>query len=215
VTRVLSTSSGLSWSLATNHGSCDDHGNLRVTSEPGCSRPFKERDSRNLPSIDSEKGVSSLEADHQPYLNTVCNEVLGYYPPAPMTLRHAVSDTYIVGQEVPKGTVINVSPAATNKDLSLWSLDALKFNPDRWMAKSEGGRSNYAFMSFLHGPRSFIGQGFSKAKFACLLAAWIGRFQFELKNREDLDEKNVLVKGGIAARPPQGLWVYAKVLDDW
>jgi hypothetical protein len=62
---------------------------------------------------------------------------------------------------------------------------------------------------------SIIGQGFTKAEFTCLLAAWIGRFQFELKDRENLEDKNVLVKGGITGRSPQTLLVYAKVLDDW
>ena len=177
----------------------------------------------NLPSINSKKDISSLEIDHLPYLNAVCNEVLRYYSPAPMTFRQAVSDNRILGHHVPKGTSIVIAPEATNKDISLWGPDALSFNPDRWMPISEGDKraasggatSNYAFMTFLQGPHSCIGQGFAKAEFACLLAAWIGRFHFELKNKQDMDEKNVLQKGGITARPPQEFWVYAKVLEDW
>ena len=160
---------------------------------------------------------------HMPYLNAVCSEVLRYYNPVPLTVREAAVDTVLLGRCVPKGTRIILAPWATNKDQSLWGPDAGRFDPDRWVAKSAddkkaasgGATSNYAFMSFLHGPRSCMGQGFAKAEFACLLAAWIGSFEFQLKYEEELDEKNVMIKGGITARPAKGLFVKAKVLEGW
>ncbi|KAL8777119.1 MAG: hypothetical protein Q9213_008000 [Squamulea squamosa] len=36
--------------------------------------------------------------------------------------------------------------------------------------------SAYSFMTFLHGPRSCIGQSFARAELACLIAAWVDRF---------------------------------------
>jgi cytochrome P450 len=177
-----------------------------------------------LPPIDvGTADITSLDIDHMPYLNAVCNEVLRYFGPVPLTLRETAVNTSILGHYVPKGTKIILCPWATNKDTSLWGPDAGRFNPDRWLPKfdgdkkaaSGGAESNYAFMTFLHGPRSCIGQGFAKAEFACLLAAWVGRFDFELKNPEELDEKNVMIKGGVTARPAKGLYVKAKVLDGW
>jgi len=114
-------------------------------------------------------------------------------------------------------------PWATNKDRALWGDDAAVFNPDRWLpdvSKSQhvangGAASNYSYLTFLHGPRSCIGQGFAKAEFACLLAAWVGRFEFELDDIREMDEKKVVIKGGITARPAKGLWVRAKVVDGW
>jgi cytochrome P450 len=67
----------------------------------------------------------------------------------------------------------------------------------------------------LHGPRSCIGQRFATAEFACLLAAWIGRFEFALNDERELDEKNVEIKGGVTARPAKGMYVKAKVLEGW
>jgi cytochrome P450 len=180
-----------------------------------------------LPSLEAtNEDVSSLDIDHMPYLNAVCNEVLRCYNPVPMTIREAATNTSILGHTVPKGTRIILAPWATNKDVSLWGPDAGRFDPGRWLPKSEGeasnkhaasggATSNYAFMSFLHGPRSCIGQGFAKAEFACLLAAWIGRFEFSLKNEEEYDEKNVLIKGGVTARPARGLYVKARIVDGW
>ncbi|KAI1386568.1 cytochrome P450 [Hypoxylon trugodes] len=176
-----------------------------------------------LPPIDSDQEVTSLEIDHMPYLNAVCNEVLRYYAPVPLTRREAAVDTEILGQKVPKGTSIMLSPWATNFDPNLWGPDAHEFNPDRWMPKgpddkrgaSGGASSNYAFLTFLHGPRSCIGLAFARAEFACLLATWAGRFEFALKNKEEIDERKIVIKGGITARPHNGMHVYATIVDGW
>jgi cytochrome P450 len=167
--------------------------------------------------------VSSVDIDRMPYLNAVANEVLRYFSPVPMTLRSAACDTSIQGQFVPKGTQIMLVPWAINKSEALWGDDALSFNPDRWMPKSDadkraasgGATSNYAFMTFLHGPRSCIGQSFAKAEFACLLAAWVGRFDMELHNEEEVDEKKIEIKGGVTARPLRGMHLKTTVVEGW
>ncbi|UNI19411.1 hypothetical protein JDV02_005595 [Purpureocillium takamizusanense] len=102
------------------------------------------------------------------------------------TSREAVCDTTIQGQVVPKGTYIVISPWGTNVDRSLWGHDAGEFSPERWLSPttaagssdtatattgSGGAKSNYAFLTFLHGPRSCIGADFARAELACLLAA--------------------------------------------
>lgn len=177
-----------------------------------------------LPSLDnSSASISSLDIDRMPYLNAVCSEVLRYLSPVPMTFREAAVDTTILGQHVPKGTRIVLSPSGTNKDISLWGPDAIKFNPDRWLAKSEGDKSaglggatsNYALLTFLHGPRSCIGMGFAKAEFACLLAAWVGKMEFELEDPALMDESKMDIKSGVTTRPAKGLHVKARVLDGW
>ncbi|KAI2621394.1 cytochrome P450 [Hypomontagnella submonticulosa] len=176
-----------------------------------------------LPTLDSDRDISSLDIDHMPYLNAVCNEVLRYYAPVPLTPREAAVDTTIMGRKVPKGTAIMLVPWVTNLDERLWGPDAHEFNPDRWIAKGPddkkaaagGASSNYALMTFLHGPRSCIGIAFARAEFACLLATWMGRFEFELANEEDYDEKSMLIKGGVTARPANGLQVHATIVDGW
>ena len=172
---------------------------------------------------DADSAISSVDIDHMPYLTAVCNEVLRYFSPVPLTLRVAARDTEIQGQFVPKGTSIILTPWAINKSESMWGPDARVFNPERWLPKYDGDKraasggatSNYAFLSFLHGPRSCIGQSFAKAEFACLLASWIGRFEFELENKEEADEKNLKIRAGVTARPTHGLFVRARVVEGW
>jgi len=179
-----------------------------------------------LPSVaDGSATVSSVDIDHMPYLNAVCSEVLRYYSPVPLTMREAARDTSILGQPVPKGTRIMLTPWAVNKSQELWGDDALRFNPERWIARQDGGggdkaasggaSSNYAFLTFLHGPRSCIGSGFAKAEFACLLAAWVGRFEFDLKNEEERDERKMDIRTGVTAQPRNGFFVKVKTVDGW
>ena len=82
-------------------------------------------------------------------------------------------------------------------------------------AANGGASTNYASLTFLHGPRSCIGQTFARAEFACLLAAWIGRLEFELNDVAEMDEKNLVIKAGVTARPANGMWVKARVVDGW
>lgn len=208
---------------------------------PDVQTRLREEIRERLPSVDADTGVTSMDIDRMPYLNAVCSEVLRYYSPVPQTIREAAYDTTILGQPVPKGTRVLLSPWAVNLDPKMWGSDASEFNPDRWMpdsnssaaalgpgagagvgegsnskrAASGGATSNYAFLTFLHGPRSCIGQSFAKAEFACLVAAWVGRFEFELQNKADLDEKNLDIKGGVTARPAKGLHVKVKVVGGY
>jgi cytochrome P450 len=151
----------------------------------------------------------------------VCSEVLRFYAPVPRTSRQAVQDTTIQGYPIPKGTTVLLSPWATNVDQNLWGSDALEFKPERWLAKdaadtksaSSGGASSvYAFLTFLHGPRSCIGASFAKSEFACLLAAWVGRFEFDLVNSESKDKSKLAIRHGVTARPSGGLLVKARVI---
>jgi cytochrome P450 len=190
---------------------------------PEVQKKLRQEIRDNLPSPDLNEDINSMQIDHLPYLNAVCNEVLRYFSPVPLTVRETAVNTSILGHPIPKGTRVILSAAATNVDRNLWGPDAEEFNPDRWIPKDEtdktaasgGASSNFALLTFLHGPRSCIGQAFAKAEFACLLASWIGRFEFELYNKEENDETKLEIKGGITARPAKGMYVYTKVVEGW
>jgi cytochrome P450 len=183
-----------------------------------CQKPEVQRKLREV--IHASISGLSDSMDHAKldgiaYLNAVCNETLRVYSPVPLTLRDTVRDTTILGQFVPKGTKVLIVPWAINHNKELWGEDADEFNPDRWMApgqaNSGGAVSNYAFLTFLHGPRSCIGQRFAVAELACLLAAFVGRYEFEMVNP---DEK-IEIKGGVTARPKNGMHIRLKAVEGW
>lgn len=157
-----------------------------------------------LPSArDADGRVSSAALDALPYLNAVCNEVLRLYPPVPLTLRVAAHATSLLGHAIPAGTTVIMSPLAINRDAALWGPDAAEFVPERWLRGAAPADSNFANMTFLHGPRSCIGQAFAKAEFAAIVAAWFGSFETELED----PERKIEVGGGVTMRPKGGLRV--------
>lgn len=204
------TSSALTWAV------------YLLCVNPSCQIRLREEIRANLPSPSSAETISSNQIDHLTYLNAVCNEVLRFYPPVALTMRTAAQETSLLGIQIPKGTNIVMAPWAVNKSRELWGPDVNEFKPDRWIPSEKnsypangGAASNYSFLTFLHGPRSCIGQGFAKAEFACLLAAWIGRFEFSINDPSEMIEKNLKIKGGVSTKPASGLYVRAKILDGW
>jgi len=104
-----------------------------------------------------------------------------------------------------------MSPLATNRSVDLWGADAETFDPERWIKNpgSGGSVSNYGLLTFLHGPRSCIGQGFARAEFACLVAAWVGAFEMELVDRDMVVE----VQGGVTTKPKGGVKLRVRAVN--
>ncbi|KAM7198356.1 pisatin demethylase cytochrome P450 monooxygenase [Rhypophila sp. PSN 637] len=165
--------------------------------------------------VDTAMDAKTLDSIQ--YLHAVCQESLRMYAPIPFTVRDADKDTTILGQFVPKGTMIILCPWAINYDHELWGGEhADVFDPERWMqpgqANSGGAKSNYANLTFLHGPRSCIGQKFAVAELMALTCALVGRFEFTLpKGGEVISD----ITDGIVAKPRDGLKVLVRRCEGW
>lgn len=151
-----------------------------------------------------------------PLLNGVCNETLRLYPTVPITMRIAIRDTRLLDQPVPRGTEILLSPWAVNRSQELWGDDAREFVPERWIdgdkVNNNGGAlSNYSFLTFLHGPRGCIGQGFAKAELRCLVAAFVGSFEWEL----NMKEEDIIPAGVVTIKPKNGLHLKLRIVGTW
>jgi len=150
-----------------------------------------------------------------PLLNGVINETLRLYPTVPISMRQAVRATTIADQPVPEGTRILLVPWAVNRSPQIWGEDATTFRPDRWVSDDGkpnmhgGAGSNYHFLTFLHGPRSCIGQGFARAELRCLLATVVAAFDWTLGMEED----KVVPGGVITIKPANGMYVMMRPLE--
>jgi cytochrome P450 len=182
---------------------------------PGVQSKLRDEIRANLPSLEDNTPISATAIDDLPYLNAVCNEVLRFYPSVPTTIRKAVRDTTLAGKYIPKNTTFTLCPRILNRMEELWGDDADEFNPDRFMgpgkANTGGAVSNYAFLTFLHGPRSCIGQGFAKSELACLVAALVGRFQMVLK----FPDAKLEVREGATVAPKDGVVTLLTPLEGW
>ncbi|KAH8886946.1 cytochrome P450 [Thozetella sp. PMI_491] len=150
-----------------------------------------------------------------PYLNGIMNETLRLYPTVPVTVRNADRDTRIMNHHIPKGTEILISPWLINRSVDLWGEGATEFKPERWIEdgkpnKTGGATSNYAQLTFLHGPRSCIGQNFAKAELRCLLAAMVSAFEWEL----GMKDEDVVPAGVVTIKPANGLHIKLKPITE-
>jgi cytochrome P450 len=199
------TSSALQWSV------------YALCKHPDIQTRLRQEIRSNLPSTSSNdpEPVTAEAVDSLAYLHAFCNEVLRFHPSVPITFRTTTRDTTLAGTLLPKGTNLTISPEVINHDPELWGPDAHIFNPDRWLgpgrANTGGASSNYALMTFLHGPRSCIGQGFAKAELACLVAAMVGRFEMELAD----PGKKLEVKRTATISPVDGVVARLTPLDGW
>lgn len=148
-----------------------------------------------------------------PWLNAICNETIRLLPAVPETRRIAIRDTTLGGKRIPAGTDIVVPIWWLNRSLQLWGPNAAEFCPERWIDaetgkpnNNGGAESNYALMTFLHGPRSCIGQGFAKAELRTLLAAWMLSFEFEMARPDDA----LVPEGMVTVKPKGGLYLRIK-----
>lgn len=185
---------------------------------PAIQSKLRDEIRSKLPSIsDISATVTAEDIDKIAYLHAVCHETLRFLPSVPLTMRIAAHDATILGHPIPANTTIIIAPWAVNRSPELWGPDTHEFKPERWLNEdgtfngNGGADSNYSFLTFLHGPRSCIGQRFALAEFACLLAAWVGRFEMEFADKSfALD-----IAGGVTAKPRGGLKVRARVVEGW
>ncbi|KAG2418345.1 hypothetical protein HFD88_001446 [Aspergillus terreus] len=172
-----------------------------------------------VPSADAPVTWQQLES--MPYLNGVMHEVLRLYPTVPMTGREAIRDTTIAGQKIPRGTIISICPQSVNRSPEFWGDTADDFRPERWIDtdpmtgrqtpnKHGGAGTNFAQITFLHGPRACIGKDFAKAEFRCAAAGLFGRFKAEL-------QEGCVVKfgGTLTAQPVGGMPLRLTRLEGW
>ncbi|KAL2830618.1 cytochrome P450 [Aspergillus cavernicola] len=140
-----------------------------------------------MPLLSEEPTSDSLAniLENLPYLNTVCNETLRFIPPVPLIRRKILA-----------GTQVLLCPYAINHSPDLWG----KANNDCGMT------SNYAYLTFSHGPRSCIGQSFARAELRTLVAAFVVRFRFQ----QARPHANVVPVGIVSVRPKDGLYLEIK-----
>jgi cytochrome P450 len=167
----------------------------------------------NNPDFDIATTLESL-----PLLNGVCSEGLRVLPSVPVTVRTTNHDTTLLDQPIAAGTRLIISPWAINKSPTIWGPGADEFKPERWIDsetgkpnQTGGASTNYAIMTFLHGPRSCIGQGFARAELRALVAAFVAAFEWTMADHNE----EVIAGGIVTTKPKDGLRVKLTKARDW
>ena len=201
------TSSTLSWCL------------FLLAQHPVIQTQLREEIRCALPSPDhiATSHITAAVIDAMPLLNAVCQETLRLYPTVPVTTREVVKQTRLGNYVLPVGTSVHIVPWAINKSTQFWGSDATAFKPSRWIDadgtpnNTGGATSNYSSMTFLHGPRSCIGQAFARSELKCLLAAVVGRYEFGLTR----EQSTYYPAGIVTTKPANGMWLKLKEVPGW
>ncbi|KAH8426343.1 uncharacterized protein LDX57_004086 [Aspergillus melleus] len=169
----------------------------------------------------AKAGRESLEEeeyDRLSMLNAIVMEATRLYLAFPLLLRKSIRDTTINGQLVPKGTYVGMCTRAINCAHHLWGPDAEKFNPERWIDRSDaqnhrinalgGAPASVCMLSFFHGTKSCVGRALALAQMKRQIAVLVERFLIE--RTENSDPRPC---GLFATRPPSSLQLRFTELD--
>jgi len=135
------------------------------------------------------------------YTRQVISESLRLFPPAWAIGRRAIADVEIGAYQIPKDTLVLMSPAVTHRDARWYPAPHL-FNPDRWVPENENDRPKFAYFPFGGGQRVCIGEQFAWMEMILLVAAISQRWKITLSPDAVVKQDPV-----ITLRPKPGLWM--------
>ncbi|KAF7557194.1 hypothetical protein G7046_g6103 [Stylonectria norvegica] len=118
------------------------------------------------------------EINKLPFLHNFVREILRKYCAVALAPREATVDMIIEGTFIPKGTLIQLSPAIMNMHPMIWGEKAEAFTPDRWDDIEDGtsAASAYALETFHNGPRMCMGKQLAMMEMKVFLMELNSRF---------------------------------------
>ena len=137
------------------------------------------------------------------YTSQVIDEVLRLMPPAWAVGRLAIEDDIIGGYEIPKGTIVLVSPYLMGHDPKNWNQPEV-FDPDRFLEDNKPNQQSYRYIPFGGGPRICIGRNFSLVEGQIALALFVKNFNFKLATQQP---KGIHYQAAVTLRPKNGLFI--------
>ena len=120
-----------------------------------------------------------------PYTEMVIREALRLYPPGPAFAREPIESVAIGGYDVPKGSIVMISPYALHRNERFFA-NPEQFDPDRFAAGWEERVPRYAYLPFGGGPRVCIGNAFAMMEARLILATVAQHYKLALEPNEEI-----------------------------
>ncbi|XP_073951347.1 cytochrome P450 4d2-like [Choristoneura fumiferana] len=122
-----------------------------------------------------DKAVTAADLPRLKYLDAVVKETLRLYPPVPIIVRLATSDTELQsGVIIPEGTSILLNIWAIHRDPRYWGPDADIFKPERFF---EPLTHPAQFMPFSYGLRNCLGYLYAMMSMKTVLATFLRQYR--------------------------------------
>jgi len=133
------------------------------------------------------------------FTQAVFSEALRLYPPVYMLGRQALEEYPIASYTIPARASLIVSPFIVHHD-PRWFPQPQRFDPQRWLTKSEIRQPRFRYFPFGGGPRVCIGEPFAWQEAVLILATLAQDWQVS-----PLSDKPVEVLPRVTLRPKGGL----------
>lgn len=135
-------------------------------------------------------------------IEMVFQEAMRLYPPVWTISRIALTDDYVRGTRIPKGTTVMLSPYAVHRHPAIWEKPE-QFAPSRFSAEAVASRHRYAYFPFGGGPRVCLGNRFAMLEAKVILAMAAQRYRFSLEPDQTIEAEPM-----ITLRPRNGIFVH-------
>jgi cytochrome P450 len=133
----------------------------------------------------------------------IFREVLRLYPPAWIIARTAVTNYRLGEVEVPAGSMLFMSPYATQRDPRYWDAPE-EFRPRRW-SNDASGRPKFAFYPFGAGTRNCIGEHFAMMEGVLVIATLAQQWRMKL-----VEGQTVVPWPQLTLRPRESIYFSAE-----
>ncbi|KAK9152891.1 hypothetical protein Sjap_000371 [Stephania japonica] len=135
--------------------------------------------------IEPHRLLEESELSNLPYIQSIVQETLRLFPPAPLLLPHESACEFKADQyDVPSGTIIVANAWAIHRDPKVWP-EPNKFMPERFM--QEEGIDKFKFMPFGIGRRVCPGGGLAMRMIPLALGSLLRCFEWEKIGDEPID----------------------------
>ncbi|XP_053193453.1 cytochrome P450 3A27-like [Scomber japonicus] len=135
---------------------------------------------KEIDSTFPDKGPVQYEALMQmEYLDSVVNECLRLYPPAPRLERTTKETVQIKGITIPKDMDVTVPVYALHRDPELWT-DPEEFKPERFSKENKQNINPYTYLPFGVGPRNCLGMRLALVLVKLALVEVLQRYSFSV-----------------------------------
>ncbi|MFJ9447647.1 cytochrome P450 [Kitasatospora sp. NPDC101235] len=116
-------------------------------------------------------GVATL-----PFTERFLREVLRLHQPSWLLMRRALEPVRVCGVDLPQGAELIYSALAMHRDPAYYP-DPLRFDPDRWLDRTEKDLPPGAYVPFALGNRKCIGDHFAMTEMLVVLRSIVSRWR--------------------------------------
>jgi cytochrome P450 len=142
------------------------------------------------------------------YAWMVIQEAMRLFPPVWIIARMTAQDDEMGGYDIPAGTLVLISPYTMHRHRDFWTAPDT-FDPGRFDAGRNEGRTPFSYLPFSGGPRQCIGKHFATLELQLLLATIVQRTSIRVAA-----DREVAPEALVTLRPRGGLPVHVEVRSD-